>query len=44
MKKEMKHKKINKSVCMSEKISNYFGLPLSHFIHNFNHNDVVYPR
>ena len=27
MKKEIKHKKVNKSVCMSEKISNYVGLP-----------------
>ena len=27
MKKEIKHKKVNKIVCMSEKISNYVGLP-----------------
>ena len=27
VKKEIKHKKVNKNFCMSEKISNYVGLP-----------------
>ena len=27
VKKEIKHKKVNKSDCMSKKISNYVGLP-----------------
>ena len=50
MKKEMKHKKINKSVCMSEKIYNYFGLPyikglsdeMSRILRKFNINVYTY--
>ena len=51
MKKEIKHKKVNKSVCMSEKISNYVCLPyikgLSHemarILRKFNINVYTYP-
>ena len=51
MKKEIKHKKVNKIVCMSEKISNYVGLPyikglsdeLSRILKKFNINVYTYP-
>ena len=51
MKKEIKHKKVNKSVCMSEKISNYVGLPyikglsdeMARILRKFNINVYTYP-
>ena len=51
MKKEIKHKKVNKSVCMSKKISNYVGLPyikgwsdeMSRILRKFNINVYIYP-
>ena len=51
MKKEIKHKKVNKIVCMSEKISNYVGLPyikglsdeMARILRKFNINVYTYP-
>ena len=51
MKKEIKHKKVNKNVCMSEKISNYLGLPytkgfsdeMARILRKFNINVYTYP-
>ena len=51
MKKEIKHKKVNKSACMSKKISNYVGLPyikglsdeMSRILRIFNINVYTYP-
>ena len=51
MKKEIKHKKVNKTVCMSEKISNYVGLPyikglsdeMARILRKFNINVYTYP-
>ena len=51
VKKENKHKKVNKSVCMSKKISNYVGLPyieglsdeMSRILRKFNINVYTYP-
>ena len=51
MKKEIKHKKVNKSVCMSKKISNYVGLQyikglineISRILRKFNINVYTYP-
>ena len=51
VKKEIKHKKVNKSVCISKKISNYVGLPyiknlsdeMSRILRKFNINVYTYP-
>ena len=51
VKKEIKHKKVNKCVCMSKKISNYVVLPyikglndeMSRILRKFNINEYTYP-
>ena len=51
VKKEIKHKKVNKSDCMSKKIYNYVGLPyikglsdeMSRILKKFNINVYIYP-
>ena len=51
VKKEIKHKKVNKSNCMSKKIYNYVGLPyikglsneMSRILRKFNINVYIYP-